>query len=55
MDTHSSYELGCLARTDGKQLVVTLLEVSEKEDDVVALHLPTGTLKTRSGLEPISR
>ena len=34
-------------------VVVTLLEISEKEEGVVALHLPTGPLKTCSGLEPI--
>ena len=27
-------------------VVVTLLEVGEKEEGVVALHLPTGPLKT---------
>ena len=32
-----------------------MLEVSEKEESVVALHLPIGPLKTRSGLEPVSR
>ena len=36
MDTHSSY-LG--------SLVVTLLEVSERDEAVVALHLPIGPLK----------
>ena len=41
MSTHSSYEL----------LVVTLLAVSEREECVVALHLPTGPLKARSVLE----
>ena len=34
---------------------VTLLEVNEKEEGVVALHLPIGPLKTRSGLEPVPR
>ena len=44
----------CLAQ---KVLVVTLLEVSEREreEGVVALHLPIGLLKTRSGLETVSR
>ena len=45
MGTHSSYQLGCLSRTDGYELVVTVLEVSEKEEGVVAIHLPTGPLK----------
>ena len=31
------------------------LEVSEKEEGVVALHLPVGPLKTRSGFEPVPR
>ena len=30
-----------------------LLEVSEREEGVVALHLPNRSLKTRSGLEPV--
>ena len=29
-----------------------MLEVNEREEGVVALHLPIGCLKTRSGLEP---
>ena len=37
------------------RLVVTLLEVSEKEVGVVALHLLTGPLKTRDWLVPIPR
>ena len=45
MGTYSSYQLGCLSRTEGYLLVVTLLEVSEKEEGVVALHLPSGPLK----------
>ena len=36
-------------------LVVTLLEVRERDDGVVALHLPIGCLKTCSGLEPVRR
>ena len=36
-------------------LVVSLLEVSEKEVGVVALHLPIGPLKPRSGLESVPR
>ena len=36
-------------------LVVTLLEVSEREEGVVAVHLPIGPLKTHSGLEPVPR
>ena len=55
MGTHSSYQLGCLFRTDGYYLVVTLLEVSEKEEGVVAIHLPMGPFNTRSGLEPVPR
>ena len=51
MGTHSS----CLSRTDGQQLVVTLLEVSEREEGVVAKHLSIGSLKTRSGLQPVPR
>ena len=46
MGTHSSYELGCVSR-----IVVTLLEASEKEDGVMALHLPIVPLKPRPGLE----
>ena len=45
MGTHSSYQLGCLSCTDSQQLVVTLLEVSESEEGVVAIHLPIGPLK----------
>ena len=30
-------------------------KVSEKDEGVVALHLPTGPLKTCSGLEPVPR
>ena len=44
MGTHSSY-----------QLVVTLLEVSEKEEGIVASYLPTGPLQTHSWLEPVPR
>ena len=40
MGTHSSYQRDCLG-----QLVVTMLEVSEREESVVALHLPIGPLK----------
>ena len=40
MGTQSRYQLGCVTRT-----VVTLLEVSEKEDGVEALHLPKGQIK----------
>ena len=36
-------------------LVLTLLEVSCKEDGVAALHLPIGLLKTRSELDPVLR
>ena len=39
MGTHSSYQMGCL------------LEVSEREEGVVVLHLSIGSLKTRSELE----
>ena len=31
-----------MSRTEGKSLLVSLLEVSEKEEDAVALHLSTG-------------
>ena len=31
--------------------MVTLLEVSKREEGVVALHLPIGPLNTSSGLE----
>ena len=37
------------------RLVVTLLEVSESEEGVVVIHLPIGSLKTRSRLEPVLR
>ena len=37
------------------KLVVTHLEVSEKEEGVVALQLPVGPLKPSSGLEPVLR
>ena len=40
MGTQSRYQLGFLSRT-----VVILLEVSEKEDGVEALHLPKGQIK----------
>ena len=36
-------------------IVVTLLEVSEREEGVVALNLTIGPLKKTSGLEPVSR
>ena len=36
-------------------LVVTLLEVSEKEEGLVVLHLPTRPLKAHSGLELVPR
>ena len=45
MGTHSSYELGCLSSTEGWYLVLTILRVSEREECVVALHLPTGPFK----------
>ena len=45
MGTHFSYQLGCQSRT----------EVSEKEEGVLALHLPIEPLKTRFGLEPVLR
>ena len=34
-------------------MVVTVLEVSKKEEGVVALHLRIGPLKTCSGLESV--
>ena len=46
MGTHSSYD---------SRLVVTLLEISEKEEGVVAIHPTIGHLKTRSELEPVPR
>ena len=55
MGTHSSYQLGCLSRAEGYLLVITQLEVSEREEDVVALHQPIGLLKTCYGLEPVPR
>ena len=30
-----------------------MLGASEREEGVVAIHLPIGSLKTRSGLEPV--
>ena len=33
--------------------MVILLEVSERDEGVVALHLPSGLLKTLSELEPV--
>ena len=47
------YKLGCLSSTQRQVLVVTLFVVSEREESVVALHLPKLGLKTRSGLEPV--
>ena len=41
MGTNAGYELGCASRT-----VVTVLEVSEKEEGVMALHLPKGLVVT---------
>ena len=32
-----------------------MLEVNEREEGVVALHISIGTLKTRSALEPVAR
>ena len=32
-----------------------MLDVSKREEGVMALHLPTGPLKTRSGYEPVPR
>ena len=34
---------------------IRLLEVNEREGGVVAIHLPIGSLKIRSGLEPVLR
>ena len=48
MGTHSSYQLGCLSRVVGWKLVVTLLEVSEREECVVACH--GHTLQLSAGL-----
>ena len=47
MGTHSSYQL--------RRLVVTLSEVSERDEVVVALHPPIRPLKKRSMLEPVPR
>ena len=52
MGTHSSYQLGCLGQMVSNYPV---REVSEREEGVVAIHLPIGPLKTRSGLEPVPR
>ena len=35
--------------------LVTILEVSVKEEGVIALHLPIGPLKTFSEFEPVPR
>ena len=35
--------------------MLVYLVVNEREEDVVALHLPTGPLETRSGLKPALR
>ena len=35
--------------------MVLLLEVTGKEEGVVALHLPIWSLKTSSGLKPVPR
>ena len=32
-----------------------MLDVSEREEGVVAIHLPIGSLKPRSSLEPVPR
>ena len=53
MGSHSSYELDCIQ--DSRLVVVTQLEVIEKEEGVVALNIPTGPLKVRSGLELVPR
>ena len=55
MGTDSSYQLGCLSRTEGWRLEIKLLEISETEEGVVALHLPIGPLKIRSVLRPVLR
>ena len=52
MGTHSSYQLGCLSWTDGQQLLVTLLEVSEREG--CSGHTPTH-LAFKTCLEPVPR
>ena len=38
---------------DRRLVVVTLLEVTEKEERVVTIHLSNGPLNTSSGLEPV--
>ena len=39
-----------------EKIVIALLEVSKREEGVMALHLPIHwTYKTRSGLEPVPR
>ena len=46
MGTHSSYELVSQSRS---------VEREREREGVVALHLPIGRLKTRSGFEPVPR
>ena len=36
------------------KILLQIMNISEREEGVVALHLPTAPLKTRSGLEPVS-
>ena len=48
MSTHFSCEQVCVSR---KYLVVTLLEVSEKEEGVMALQLYIMPMQKRSGYE----
>ena len=48
---HSSYQLGCLSiKKVNSKLIVTLLEVSEREEDVVGLYLSTRPLKIWAGV-----
>ena len=49
------HALRLLTGLSDRWLVVSSNPVSEREEGVVALHLSTGPLKTRSGLEPVSR
>ena len=47
--------LGCVSRTGGLVDIVNLLVVNEREEGVVALHLPIWSLETCSGLKLVPR
>ena len=55
LGTHFSYQLGCLSRTVRYLLVVTLLEISVREEGVMALYLSFQLFKKHSRLEPVPR